>query len=176
MALASGLTLSCSTGRAGGISELYLISAADLTSMTLSSGSTSNFGTITLGSGKVWYKHEFEEDMAEFRETVEGTKGSYIVTQEIEVYFPAIDATNRLAIQNLMDESRCGVVALVKDSNATVWVVGYSSAFGKERPVRLISDNTTTNKALNETAGSTIVLQAISRTKACTTTATIVTS
>lgn len=173
MALTAGLTLACTNARAGGIKTVHFISAADLTSMTYASGSTSNYGTIALASGKKWYAFEFEEDMAEFRETVEGEKGSFIVTQEIELFFPRLDATNSAAIQNLMNESPCGLIGVVTDSNDTKWVVGYNAEFLKERPLRLVSDNSTTNKALNETPGSTVVLRAIATKKARTTTATI---
>lgn len=174
MALTAGLTLACSTARAGGIKTVYFISPADLTSMTYSSGSTSNYGTIALASGKKWYKFEFEEDMAELRETTEGNKGSFIVTQELELFFPAMDATNRAAIQMLYDESACGLIAAVTDSNNLTWILGYNAEFLKERPMRVVSDNTTTNKALNETPGSTVVLRAIATKKARTTTASIV--
>lgn len=174
MALTAGLTLACTAARAGGIKTVHFISAAELTSMTLASGSTVNYSTITLASGKKWYKYEFEEDMAEFRETTEGNKGSFLVTQEIEIFFPAMDSTNLGAIQKLYDESACGLIAIVTDSNDVKWVVGYNAEFLKERPLRVVSDNTTTNKALNETPGSTIVLRAIGTKKARTTTASIV--
>lgn len=142
--------------------------------MTYATGSTSNYSTITLASGKKWYKFEFEEDMAEFRETIEGNKGSFIVTHEVELFFPGMDATNAAALQTLMNESACGLIGIVTDSNDTKWVVGYNAEFLKERPLRVVSDNTTTNKALNETPGSTVVLRAIATKKARTTTAAIV--
>ena len=163
--------MACTAARAGGIKTVHFISAADVTSLTLATGSTTVYGTITLGSGKKFYKYEFEEDMAEFRETTEGNKGSFLVTQEVEMFFPAMDATNLGAIQKLMDESACGLIAVVTDSNDVKWVVGYNPEFLKERPLRVVSDNSTTNKALNETPGSTVVLRAIGTKKARTTTA-----
>ena len=100
--------------------------------MTLGSGTTSNYSTITLASGKKWFKFKFEEDMAEFRETTEGNKGYFIVTQELELFFPAMDATNRAAIQMLYDESACGLIAAVTDSNSLTWIFGYNPEFLKE--------------------------------------------
>ena len=168
MSLSSGLTLSCATGKAAGLQALYLIDAADFTSAALSSGTTSEYGTITLASGKKWYQFEFEQDYAEYRENVEGERGSYKVTHEIEFYVPGINSTNRDALQQILDNSPCGFMAVVTDSNGVNWLVGYTESLAKTRPVRLLTDASTTAKALGEVNGSTITLQSIDSEKAYT--------
>ena len=159
------------------LKNLYLISASDVTSMTESTSGSGTFDTITLASSSaVWYEFQGYQDTVEFRETAEGEGGAYVVTQEIELFIPPLSLANRDAIQDIMDESDCGLIAAIKDANDIVWIVGYSQEFGKTRPCRLVSDNTTTNKVFNEKPGSTIVLRAISPVKAYNTTASIVTS
>ncbi len=173
MALTSGLTLTCTDGFAAGLKALYLIDKADV-AFTLASGSTDTYDTVTLDSGKIWYQFEFEEDLAEFRETVEGERGSYKVTQEVEFFVKGLSATKRGDLQSLLDNSPCGFVAAVKDNNDVVWILGYNESFKLgERPVRVKSDTTTTLKALGEVAGSTIVLNCITKVKALTCTGTI---
>lgn len=175
MAITSGLTLTCTDGFAAGLKALYLIDKADLVSFTLTSASTDDYDTITLGTSKKWYKFEFEEDLAEFRETVEGDRGSYKVTQEIEFFVKGLSASKRGDIMQLLNSSPCGFYAIATDNNGINWVVGYNETFTLgERPVRLASDTTTTMKALGEVAGSTIVLRCITTVKALTTTASIV--
>lgn len=169
MALTAGLTRSCaspSTGF-GGVKALYLISDEDLTSFTLASGETGEYDTCTLAATtNQWWEYQFHEDTCEFRENVEGEAGAYTVTQEIEFFVRGLSETNRDALQSLMDESDCGMTALVKDANDIVWVVGYSEEYLKTKPVRLVTDATTTNKVFNEKPGSTITLKAISPVKA----------
>ncbi len=161
MSLTGGLTLVCGTGQAAGIKELYAIDIADLTSFTLASGSTSEYDTCTLVSAKFWRKFEFEQDQAEFRETVEGERGSYKVTHEVEIFVNGLAEAYRDAIQELIDNSPCGLILLVKDNTDVVHVMGYSADFLKTRPARIASVARTTLKALAEIPGSTIVLKSI---------------
>ena len=176
MSLTGGLTLSCATAQAAGIKELYAIDIADLTSFTLASGSTSEYDTITLVTAKFWQKFEFEQDQAEFRENVEAARGSHKVTHEVEIFINGLAATYRDAIQELIDNSPCGLILLVKDNNDVVHVMGYSEDFAKTRPARVSSVANTTLKALAEIPGSTVVLQSIDTDLAFWTSATIVTS
>lgn len=175
MSLTGGLTLNCAAGKPAGIRAFYLIDKADFMSATLASGSTSTFETITLESGATWKKFEFEQDQAEMRENVEGERGSYKVTHEVEIYLPGITVDNRDAIQDFINNSACGFVSAVTDNNNVTWILGYSTAYGTDRPLRLLTDETTTAKALGEIPGSTVTFQSIDSDKACKTTATIVT-
>lgn len=176
MALTQNLTQSCSAGKAAGIQTLYLIDKDDFTSATLASGSTSDYDTITLTSAKHFWTFEFEQDQAEFSESVEVERDSVKVTHSIEIFLPGVNASNRNAIQEIISSTPCGMIAVVKDNNGVNWLVGYTESQGKNRPVKLLTDETTTAKALGEANGSTVTLQSIDTTKAYTTSAVIVTS
>ena len=172
----SNLTISCSAEKNAGLKYLYLIEQANLTSMTLASGSSSNYDTITLASGAAFKTIGFEQDQAEYRENTEVERRSPKTTHEIEFYVPGVNANNRDALEALKNEVPCGYIAVIEDNNSQKWVIGYSEEFGKERPMRLLTDETTTAKALGETNGSTVTLQSVDTVKAYTVSATIVTS
>lgn len=172
MALAA-FSKACSD-RTAGIATIYFIDAADLTSMTLATGSTSVYGVITLGSAKKFFTYQFEEDMAEFREVISRENNSTLVTHEVELFLPKMEATTQVAIQALVDSSACGLICVLVDSNGTKWVVGYNEAFLKSRPLRVISATGGTGKLLNDLNGSTIILGCKAKKTANTTTASIV--
>jgi len=164
------------TDRSGGIKTLWLADIASVDSFTLASGSTTTYDTITMTSGALFYAIEFEQDLGEFRETVSRENNSTIVEQEIEFFLPVLNETSRTAVQNMLDSSGCGFIAVVQDVNDTKWVVGYSPTFLKTRPCRVISDASSTGKALNDPTGATVVIGCKSKTKALVTTATPATS
>lgn len=163
MALTSGISLNCSTDKyKAGIKTLYLIDEADVVSMTLASGSTVDYDTITLGTSKKWYKFEFEEDQASYTWAAEGERGSYKVTHKIEIYVKGQSGTKITALKQLIDNSPCGFYAVVEDNNAVKYVVGYNEDFTTgERPVRLESMTYDSAKALGEISGTTVVLRCI---------------
>lgn len=162
MTLTAGLSLTCSD-KSGGVKKLWLANADDVTSFTLS---TNDYSAVTMVSSKVFYLHEFEQDTAELRENVERPNNATQVTHQIEIFIPKLNSTNRKAIQDLIDTSACGMIAIVETSDGTKFVVGYSEGFICERPLKVLSDTTTTGKGLTDLTGSTIVLQSIDNAKA----------
>jgi len=176
MALTLGLTLSCTDAIAAGVKSIYIIDKSDVTSMTLASGTVSNYSTITLVSGKHWWEYDFEEDQAEFRETTEGERGSYKVTHEVEFYVKGLAQAKRDALQELIDNSVCGFVVAVKDSNDVIWIIGYSEEFTTTRAATVSGLENKTMKALGEIPGATVTLKSIDTKMARYTTAAIVTS
>ena len=72
---------------------------------------------------------------------------------------PGVNADSRDALEALKSEVPCGYIAVIEDNNSNKWVIGYSTEHGKTRPMRLLTDETTTAKALGETNGSTVTLQ-----------------
>lgn len=174
MALTAHLTLDCTDGIAAGLKTIYIIDVDDLTSMTLASGSTSEYDTITLLTAKHFWTFDFEEDMAEFRESLEGERGSYKVTHEVEFFVKGLAEAKRDALQELISNSPCGFVVVAKDANDVHWVVGYSEEWLKERPARISGLENTTLKALAEIPGATVTLQSIDTDLARFTSATMV--
>jgi hypothetical protein len=176
MALTAGYSRSCSTSSSGGCLQLWLGNMAELTSYTLDGDGTYSAQTMTTGS--LMYLFEFEQDTAEFREvvTVDEATGSVSVSQEIEFFLKKMTDTSRDAIQALIDESSCGLHAVVKDGNGTQWVLGYNEISTKFRPLRVLSDNSTTGKAFTDANGSTVILKCVNQEKARTFTGTPTTS
>jgi len=163
--LAAGTTQSCTSANSGGIKRIYLANADDVSAFTYAS----NVATvIAMAMSKVFYEFEFEQDTAEWRESGELVNGSAKYTEELEFYIRLNNDTNRTILDAL--SNNCGYIAVVEDSNGTHWLLGASEGLGKERPLKLVSDTTTSGKELTDQAGSIIVLGAMSQTKAVTVT------
>lgn len=160
MAISSARTKVCSAV-SGGLNSIWLIDEADLTSFTLTGEAYSAY-TVT-GS---FYKFEFAQDSAEFRETASRENNSTSILQEVEFAFTGLSQTDRDHIQDIIDSSTCGIVAIVKDADGTKWVAGYSENQLKERPLRLTSDTTVTGKGMTDLKGSTLVLSTTTNEKA----------
>lgn len=160
MAIAAARTKVCSAV-SGGLNSIWLMDEADLTSFTLTGEAYSAY--TTTGS---FYKFEFAQDLAEFRETGARENNSYQNTQEVEFAFTGLTQTDRDHIADIIDSSTCGIVAIVKDSDGVKWVVGYSENQGKERPLKLTSDTTLTGKGMTDSKGSTLVLSTTTNEKA----------
>jgi hypothetical protein len=163
--LAGGTTQDCTTANSGGIKRIYLANVDDVSGFTYAS----NVATvIAMVMSKVFYEFEFEQDTAEWRESGELVNGSSKYTEELEFYIRLNNDTNRTILDAL--SNNCGFIAVVEDSNGTHWLLGASEGLGKERPLKLVSDTTTSGKELTDQAGSIIVLGAMSQSKAVTVT------
>jgi hypothetical protein len=163
--LAGGTTQDCTTANSGGIKRIYLANVDDVSGFTYAQ----NVATvIAMVMDKVFYEFEFEQDTAEWRESGELVNGSSKYTEELEFYIRLNNNTNRTILDAL--SNNCGFIAVVEDSNGTHWLLGASEGLGKERPLKLVSDTTTSGKELTDQAGSIIVLGAMSQSKAVTVT------
>jgi len=166
MALAAGLSKDCAAN-SGGIKRIAIANEADVASVAY----TSNVAAITMGTAKVFYEFEFEQDTAEWRENGELINGSLKYTQELEFFIRKNNDTNRTALAEL--GSNCGFIILVEDMNGTVYILGHSEDLADERPMKLASDATASGKELTDLAGSTMTLTAMSVAKAHTSSLTI---
>lgn len=154
-----GYTNACSP-RSGGVKAIYLAVAADVTSLTLTSGV---WTAITMVSGKVFKKYEFEQDTAQlsFEDTIEN--GSYLQKASIEMFMPKLSAALTAALQEFVDETPCGMIAIV-ELNTKVgavnekYVIGYNNITQKERPLKLESNTGGTGKLLTDLNGYTPIL------------------
>lgn len=162
MSLTAGFAKDCTIARVGGVKELHLANVDDVTSFT---GAAGDYTAVTMVATKVFYKFEFEQDVAEWRENGEGVKGAKQYTHEVEVVLPSLNTTQRNAISEIVD-SNCGVIAIVTLANGQSFIGGYSEAFLKERPMYFLSDATTSGQAILDPDQSTIVLQSIDADKA----------
>lgn len=163
MTLTAGFAKACES-ISGGVLEIYLANSADVTSFTLTG---SEYSAVTMQGVTTFYKFEFVQDTAEIRENVaRNDNGNIAVTHELEFYLPKMSTAQRDAIQEIIDCSPCGIVAIAKDSNGNYWVLGYNETALKERPMRILSDTTTSGQAFTDSNGSTIVMNSVDGEKA----------
>ena len=173
MAIAA-YTKSCTDYDNGGVKNIYVIDRADLTSMTLGTGSTNVYGTITLATSKTWFEYEFKQDSAMFKEDVTMPNGSAKAEHRLEFYLEGIRATTSDAIQDLIDASSCGMIVVVELNNGQKVVMGYNESFtDKSRPAKIETDATDSGKLLDDANGSVITILSSSDKKAFYTTAAI---
>lgn len=158
MALTAGLSKVCSA-RSGGLITLYLANVDDITSFT--SAATGEYTAVTMVSGKVFYKFEFKQDSGEFKESGKMNNGAFSVEHKVDVYIENLNQAIRNRLQDVADASSCGMVAIVKDANGIMWVIGYNEKFTKERPLKLETNEGSSGKAFTDPNGSTITIGSI---------------
>jgi hypothetical protein len=83
--------------------------------------------------------------------------GSLKYTEELEFYIRGNNTANRVAIVALV-EDLCGVLAIVEDSNGTIFLLGWSEDLDLDRPLKMASDASGSGKELTDLAGSTITM------------------
>ena len=142
--------------QSGGMKKLYAAIVADVTTFTFS---TPAYTAATMESGKVFKEYQFEPDSFELKEAVTIENRSKKVTHTIEFYLNKMSSTSRAAVQELVDASDCGIIALVEDNNGTKWNVGYSESHLKTRALELKSAATSSGKKLTDQNGTTITLE-----------------
>lgn len=163
MTLTAGFTKACESV-SGGVLQIWLANEADVTSMTLTG---TEYSAIVMNGAAVFYEFQFTQDTAEIRENVaRNDSGNISVTHELEFYLPKMSTTQRDAIQEIIDCSPCGIIAIAKDSNGNQWVQGYNETALKARPMRILTDTTTSGTSFSDSNGSTVVLQSIDGEKA----------
>ena len=164
MPITAGLAKDCNPN-SGGVQRIALANAADVATISATAGVVD---TITMGTSKVFYEYQAEQDTAEWRENGEQVNGSLKYTEEIEMFFRKQNATTVAAMKEI-GENLCGMVAAVLTTNGETFIVGWSENLGLERPLKLASDASTSGKELTDLSGSTITLSCMSDSKAYTT-------
>lgn len=118
-ALSQNYVLDCKDSL-GGITEVYFIASADVTSYTEASGVIT---ALTKASGKRFYKYELVKGTSSFVENINASveNGTIFYQQELTIILNKLQANTRneilLLAKNLLD-----VVA--KDNNGKYWFLG----------------------------------------------------
>lgn len=151
-----GFTKTCAAHSAG-VSTLYLATAADVTSFTLASGED-YYDTITMESSKVFKAYDFEQDTAVL--TVESVRENDAQKHTAQIVFRMGKMTKevRTSLQELFDNSNCGMIAIVLDSNGAMQVLGYTEGLLKTRPLKVTAGSGTTGAGLTDESGTTLTL------------------
>ena len=157
MAITSVRTKVCEA-ISGGVKTIYLADAINVTSFTLG---TTEYTDVVMEATEIFYKFDFDQDTAEFRENSERSdNGGAITTQELEFFFKGMSQVDRDHIEDIIESSTCGIIAIIEDQDGTKWVLGYSEKQLKERALEMASVATLTGKLFSDAKGSTIILNA----------------
>ena len=163
MALTQGISLNCGA-RSGGVKNLWLGNREDIATagFTLSG---EQYSAVTMEATKVFYKFEFDQDSAEHRHNGSRENKSGLVNHEIEFFLGKLSEETRFAMQQIMDTSNCGLIAIVEDNNNEFWVYGYSENHKSKsdnpgRPLELLSGNGASGKVFTDATGATVILTA----------------
>lgn len=157
MAITSGRTKVCQAV-SGGVKTIWLADAVNVTSFTLG---TTEYNAVVMELTEVFYKFEFDQDTGEFRENSEQSdNGGIITTQELEFFFKGLSQADRDILEDIIESSTCGIIAIVEDQDGTKWVLGYSEKQLKERPLEVASIASLTGKLFSDAKGSTTILSA----------------
>lgn len=146
--------------RSAGIFRIGLIEAADFTAAT-AADETFAYSAISLATGKFFKKYEFQTNQAEYQENCDGASGSNIVTKNVIFKTADMDSVSQSAVQEIMDASYCGLIAVVQKPNKETFVVGYGEDFLKERPLTFGTSTGTTGRALGDEMGDEVTLTCI---------------
>lgn len=154
MAIAA-YTKAC-TKNVGGNSAVYLTEAANITTVTVTSGEIS--AAITMGSGLTF--HEVEADLDNVVHTQEGvgTQTNISYTHRVEMVFSKPSTALNTLRDSLADASPCGVVAIVSDGNGISWLVGYNVTDGTNRALYLATDSLNSGAAPADDGGQAITV------------------
>jgi len=162
--LTAGFTKTC-TARSGGVKNIWGTNRTDIATagFTLTAG---EYSAVTMESGKVFFKFGFDEDTAEHRFNATVENQSTQVTNEVEFYLGKLSTLMRARLQELLDQSPCGLVFIVEDNNGVKWVYGYtenhpSTSAVQGRPLMVSNIEAASGKVFTDPNGANVVLTAI---------------
>jgi hypothetical protein len=144
-ALSSGYALDCKDS-SGGITEVYFIEKANVSSVATASGVVTG---LTKASGKRFWKYELPKETGNFTNnpqvsTENGTlffeQGLTIVINKLSA---AVNTELKLLAQNVL-------IAVVKDNNNKYWMLG------KERGVDMAASESGSGTAFGDRSGYTL--------------------
>lgn len=120
----SGIALPCKDNM-GGIKEVYITKAGDVTAITLNT-EASQIATITTADEAKFKTYKFRKGTANMTSTATSDEqiGNFAVTTELALQFSKMETSKRLEIMALCLED---VVAIVHDFNGKYWYLGYDA-------------------------------------------------
>lgn len=148
----AGIVRDCSTNM-GGIKAVYIANAADVTSVTVTSGVVT---AITMASSKKFYKYEFAIGTSSLTSNwqVSAENGTKYVETDLAMVFNKADSTKRLEIVAL---AQAEMNVIVEDNNGTMWYLGI------DEPVVLNGGDLQTGTARGDRNGLTVSLRETSK-------------
>lgn len=152
----TGFLKTCSR-RCGGVRAITLGQADQFSSITYDQ-STQSYSNIRFSS-QTMQSYEFQEDCASFVETSTLTEGSCQVEHRLSFALGKMDNTTRNAVDELIDASYGGLVAIVTTNNGDSFLVGLSEEFGPTRPLRMVKCAASTGEKPKDAIAMEVTLQ-----------------
>lgn len=121
----------------GGIRRIRLIEAPKIVSAQYDP-LAGTYVSLTLSQNAAPVEYEFREDQAIYREKVSMHSGSVKVSHELSFVIDDTGSPAGNAVEQIVEASWDGMVAIVTGNNGESFVVGYSPTFLAERPLRLL--------------------------------------
>jgi hypothetical protein len=156
MSLTAGYSYTCAANT-GGATSIWLANAADVDTMTKTGD---EYSAITMVATKVFYEFEVETDSLEFVENVaKGDRRAYSVEHMANMFFPNNSTDQIASLQDLIDCSPCGLIAVIQDNNGTQRVMGYSETFTNKRSAYVETMEATTGATITDSNGTQVQLK-----------------
>jgi len=130
-------TRSCNKNVAGN-SNVFLTEAANLSSVTVTSGEIS---AITMASGQTFQQVQANIDGVIRTEEGAGSRNNISYTHQVEMFFNRPSTELSALRDSLTAASSCGVLAIVQDANGECWLSGYNEIDGTDRALYVQQDN-----------------------------------
>ena len=144
----AGIARDCATNM-GGIKTVYIANAADVSSVTVTSGVVT---AITMETSKKFYVYAFSLGTSSMTSNwqVSAENGTRYVETDLQMVFNRMDSTKRLEIVAL---AQAELVVVVEDNNGNMWYLGYYE------PVMLNGGDGQTGTARGDRNGYTVTLR-----------------
>jgi hypothetical protein len=137
-----------------GASVIYISDKTLATAFTIS---TTPFEITAITGTTPFYRVDTIQDSVEWNE--EGARvglNNWAIKNTINFDIMPPNKTTNIFLQSLLDDSPCGIYAIVLDGNGQAWVVGVNTVDGTNRPLRLGKQSHKTGKGLQVAEGNII--------------------
>lgn len=94
---------------------------------------------IKLKDGCEFVNYNFIEDNAQYIENVKYQNGICIIEHKLEFSIPKINANSNNIVTELLKDNSAGVVAIIKTAAHEYFLIGVSTKFGTEKPLKIVS-------------------------------------
>ena len=155
----TGHTRQCGQ-KVGGVKEIHVAKRTELKRFVkaTSGNSWASYEKADGVTTDIFKKYEFKKEEATFLPVLSRANGASVVTNTVTIYMDKLSQVSRDAVQNLSDESDCGLIVIVVTNEGDKWVLGYDSRFGSTYFVELAESNGDAGKAFEDAQGFTTTL------------------
>ncbi len=141
----------------GGIKSIKLIDAREFLGCDYDKQSRC-FSNIKLSEGAEFCNISYYENSAYYSESTKLDKGHTRVSHSLNFSLCDTDEPTQSLVDKILDGSIRKLIALVTDNNSNTYLVGYSSQFLSERPLKLSLSSNDTAYSLSSRPMNTISL------------------